>query len=393
MKPVNFLFLPVGSDGDVRPFIGLAKALRARGHGTITFGINPNFRKAIESEGFQYEEVGSEAQWRSVIGDLHLYDMSGLVIRLFHGMVLPVLDRQYELARLYGGKQNAIVVTSNYAYGARLGQEKDSIALITAHLYPLTLEPTFPRDANEIICRALNGIRSRFRLAPIQNAMQWQNSPEGILCLFPKWWALSPDWPKNIWLTQFPLPRESPAHLPQLESFLKPGKSALVFTSGTVLEQAPAFYAAAIETCNRLNKPGIFLSRAAVSLPGPLPENVRSFDFLPLSPVLARTSAIVHHGGVGTSSLAMRAGVPQLVVPFFGDQFDTAYRLRILGVADTLDWRELEGQRMADKLQRLMTSNEVRQRCGAIAARLKNVDSFTEACEAVERYAVGRGLG
>ncbi|MEU4532817.1 activator-dependent family glycosyltransferase [Micromonospora ureilytica] len=46
-----------------------------------------------------------------------------------------------------------------------------------------------------------------------------------------------------------------------------------------------------------------------------VPENVRVVDFVPMDALLPTCSAIVHHGGSGTSQTALLHGVPQVMVP------------------------------------------------------------------------------
>ncbi|MDP9001106.1 MAG: hypothetical protein M3O46_13455 [Myxococcota bacterium] len=46
-------------------------------------------------------------------------------------------------------------------------------------------------------------------------------------------------------------------------------------------------------------------------------------------------AAVVHHGGAGTTAASARAGVPQVVVPMFGDQFYWASRVRALGIGSS----------------------------------------------------------
>ncbi len=46
-----------------------------------------------------------------------------------------------------------------------------------------------------------------------------------------------------------------------------------------------------------------------------LPDNVRVYDYVPLTVLLPTCAAVVHHGGFGTMISALESGVPQLVVP------------------------------------------------------------------------------
>jgi vancomycin aglycone glucosyltransferase len=55
-----------------------------------------------------------------------------------------------------------------------------------------------------------------------------------------------------------------------------------------------------------------------------------SYDIL-----FPRVAAVVHHGGAGTTAVAARAGVPQIITPMFGDQFYWASRIVDLGVGAT----------------------------------------------------------
>lgn len=48
-----------------------------------------------------------------------------------------------------------------------------------------------------------------------------------------------------------------------------------------------------------------------------------------------RLAAAVHHGGAGTTVAAARAGVPQVIVPMFSDQFYWASRVVALGIGTT----------------------------------------------------------
>jgi len=55
-------------------------------------------------------------------------------------------------------------------------------------------------------------------------------------------------------------------------------------------------------------------------LPKELPDKVKWFRELPLNKIFPYTSAVIHHGGMGTLSGAIAAGVPQLVLPYYLDR-------------------------------------------------------------------------
>ena len=68
-----------------------------------------------------------------------------------------------------------------------------------------------------------------------------------------------------------------------------------------------------------------------------LPDSVLMVDGVPFSWLFPRVAAVVHHGGAGTTSAGLRAGVPSVVVPFFGDQPYWGQRVADLGVGPGAD--------------------------------------------------------
>jgi sterol 3beta-glucosyltransferase len=62
-------------------------------------------------------------------------------------------------------------------------------------------------------------------------------------------------------------------------------------------------------------------------------------------------SAAVHHGGAGTTAAAARAGIPSVIVPFFGDQPFWAHCLNLRGVAPpALERKSLTADALASAL-------------------------------------------
>jgi UDP:flavonoid glycosyltransferase YjiC (YdhE family) len=129
------------------------------------------------------------------------------------------------------------------------------------------------------------------------------------------------------------------------------------------------------------------LTRFREQLPSALLASVRHFAYLPLGQLLPRAAALVHHGGVGTVSQALAAGVPQLIRPVAYDQPDNALRVQQLGVGDWLSPRAFRAPAVARKLHRLLNSPDVAQRCRTSACRLAGVEALTETCRMVEQLA------
>jgi rhamnosyltransferase subunit B len=95
----------------------------------------------------------------------------------------------------------------------------------------------------------------------------------------------------------------------------------------------------------------------------------------------------VHHGGVGSSAQALRAGIPQLVVPHAYDQFDNAMRLRRLGVGRTLPQGARGLDSMGPELKSLLASEQVAHSCRQLAGRATSQAAQEAVAALVERFA------
>jgi sterol 3beta-glucosyltransferase len=64
----------------------------------------------------------------------------------------------------------------------------------------------------------------------------------------------------------------------------------------------------------------------------PLPPEIFQIQSAPHDWLFSQIDAAAHHGGAGTTGASLRAGVPTIVKPFFGDQFFFGGRVEDLGV-------------------------------------------------------------
>lgn len=87
---------------------------------------------------------------------------------------------------------------------------------------------------------------------------------------------------------------------------------------------------------------------------GPLPVNVRSVGYLPLSVFLPRCSLLIHHGGSGTTAAPLFYGIPQLVLPAFADNPMSAQRVVDRGVGLAHDPKTISVEIITDLVGRLL---------------------------------------
>ncbi len=170
-----------------------------------------------------------------------------------------------------------------------------------------------------------------------------------------------------------------------LERFLDDGDRPIVFTLGTAaVHTAGDFYACAAEACAALARRGLLLTRHSEYAPSNLPRGVRAFTYAPFSTVLPRGCATVHHGGVGTTAQAMRAGRPTVIVPFSHDQFDNAARAKRLGVSSTLKRTRITPRSLVEALRTVLDDPGVAARAQALGQALSQEDGALTAATTLE---------
>jgi UDP:flavonoid glycosyltransferase YjiC (YdhE family) len=236
----------------------------------------------------------------------------------------------------------------------------------------------------------VNAYRASHGLAPVKTAWDMMSSPQRICAMFPEWFApRQPDWPPQTVFTGFPRWDEKGVTRvdPQLARFLDEGDPPIACTPGSAHNHAHSFWAAAIDACQRLKRRGLLFTRHCEQIPKNLPPGVKHFAYAPFSEVLPRCAALVYHGGIGTLSQALAAGIPHIIMPLAHDQPDNAARIQRLGVGDVVWPKQFSGRNLAAALAQLLTSNDAAKRCRELANRLVDDDGIGKTCDAIESAA------
>lgn len=194
-------------------------------------------------------------------------------------------------------------------------------------------------------------------------------------------------------MTGFPLfhPKSEVQQLsPGLSQFLDSGSPPVVFTAGTDTQSSRAFFEAVLRAIQELGIRAVFLTRLTEQLPK-LPAAVWHESYTSLQQLLPRASAVVHHGGIGTTAQALRAGTPQLIVPVRMDQLDNGEHIERLGCGEVQRGSFNSGS-VAEKLRRLLTSPQIRTACDRMQSQLEpGTKACSRAADVIEEVFYGAG--
>lgn len=414
-KP-HYLVITMGSVGDMLPFMRLASGLQALGC-NVTFITHTYHAKLVEGCGLPCIGVGTDDEYLRIVANPDLWHpKKGFAALMASYRIL--LERINAAILAVPTAARKVAIAHPLAVpGAAIARECGVIdSIVSAYLAPsnlrtchdpLTMGPlAVPRWVPMRARRALWRYAEKSWIDPVALAqINAARAPLGLpevhsllthiagaadlsVMLFPSWFAPAvPDWPRPMISGQFALlePATGADFAHDLSVFLAAGERPLVFTPGTGNIHAADFFACALSAVTRLGRRAIFLTRQRAQVPADLPAAVLWQPYVTLSALLPHAAVLIHHGGIGTTSEALRAGTPQLVTPFAWDQFDNGARVAALGAGRVVPAKRLRPGTLAKSLETLATSAAVRDRCAQLAAHFLPRPDLTAICMEIDR--------
>lgn len=401
----------VGSLGDLHPYIAVARALKARGASPVLATV-PEYREPVEREGIGFALVGPGF---AAFGDYRklmekIFEVPQGTEFIVREMVMPHLRAAYD-GLMQATEGADLLVSHPLTMVLPLIAEQRRLPWAATILSPLSLmsaddPPLLPgiewlhafrrlgRAPYRMSFNLLRLIAWRWE-APLRAfrrelglprkagpaMLEGQFSPHLNLALFDAVLARPQrDWPRKLLVAGAPL-HDGPA-----VEFADEGEAPLVFALGSsAVWVAGDFWQQAIEASRALGRRAIFIVGPAQL--GPLPAGMRALSYVPYSRIFPRALAVIHQGGIGTLSHALRGGRPQLLVPFAFDQPDNARRAARLGVARVLPASKANARTLARELHALLTDRAYELRAQVVARQVGETNGAACAAEALLRMA------
>lgn len=423
MRPAHVVIATVGSLGDLFPLLAVGQQLRRRGH-RLTIATNALHREQIEQAGLEFVDAsGMDVPedraavttrafhpWRGPRFVVH--DLAALDVRASYEKLVPVCTSA------------DLLLTTTLAFAGQILGEQLSAAgrlkWLSAVLAPMGFMSAFdpPVTGNLLLDRLLHGSRRGARglawlvdrrsypwTAPVRALRRslglpatsgrgnpllgGQHAPQGVLALFPAFFgAPQPDWPPRARACGFARYAQAATLDTELAAFLDRGPPPLLFSLGsTAVHAGERFLRESLQATLALDQRAVLFTGSPemrARLPTTLPPTIHSVDYAPHAALFPRAAAVIHHGGIGTSSEALHAGKPMLVVPHGFDQPDNAARLQRLGVAEVLPVARYRADRAAALLDRLQVCADYRQAAASWAATLARDNGAATAADVIE---------
>jgi UDP:flavonoid glycosyltransferase YjiC (YdhE family) len=193
------------------------------------------------------------------------------------------------------------------------------------------------------------------------------------------------DWPASCQVTGYWFLPGAPGWTPPapLTRFLADGPAPVCVGFGSMLGADPARLTALVVTAVRQVGLRAVLLSGWGGLGTIAGDDVLVIDEVPHEWLFPRVSAVVHHGGAGTTAAALRAGTPAVVVPFGVDQPFWGARVAALGAGPRpIPLRGLTADRLADALRLVTADQGMQARAADLGQAIRSEDGVATAVSA-----------
>jgi UDP:flavonoid glycosyltransferase YjiC (YdhE family) len=391
---VRVVLASVGTRGDIQPMVALAQALRGRGHDPLV-ACPETFAPFVGRFGIAHAALGEDMQALVATGkNAPERSLKGMT-RYFREQLALQAPRLLELAT----GADAIVSTAMAWTGPSVAEKlgiaalalMPSTAVLPTPQHPPPLMPWvgMPGWVNRALHWASDGMQNRLMGAPLDEARAVIGLPpvksflqhlfvdtKAVLAADESFLPPDPSWGDRYPYAGF-LFVDDPTPLdPSLDAWLRDGEPPVYVGFGSMAGAEPERVGALLGEAMERTKRRCLVGAGAAGLfaSGGIPDRFHVVREAPHAKLFPRVAAIVHHGGAGTTASALRAGVPQVILPMMLDQFHHAHYAAAAGLAPKApSMAKITAKRLARAIDAALCLPPAPRR--AMAERLEHSDA------------------
>jgi UDP:flavonoid glycosyltransferase YjiC (YdhE family) len=413
-----------GSRGDVQPYVALGKGLLEAGH-LVRLVTHEDFETLVDSQGLEFWPIKGKVRDIAQSQDMRALLEKGNFLAIMSQMAKEAQRGAFVMAEAALAACRDMELVLGGIGGLFVGisvAEKLGLPFLQAHYIPFTPTRAYPSflfhrlpswlggPFNRLSYHLVRlfmwqGYRSADRLArqkvlDLPAASFWGPYNSDCTRHYPILYGFSPsvippapDWGDEThvtgyWFLDPPADWTPP---PALVEFLQAGPPPVYIGFGSMSNRNPEETTdLVLRALSRAKQRGILLSGWSGLHKANLPDTVYMLDAAPFSWLFPRVSAVVHHGGTGTTAAGLRAGVPSIVTPFFGDQFFWGQRVAQLGAGpEPMPHKKLTVEGLASAIQTALTDQTMRRRAADLGAKIESEDGVARAVAIVDQLKEG----
>jgi len=421
---MRIAIIALGSRGDVQPYIALGKGLKKSGH-TIRFVTHQNFEELVDLHGLEFWPVEGNVQDIAQSKEMQGHIEKGNFLSVMSQMKKEATQGAIKLAKVgmvACKDMNLIIAGIGGLFAGFSLAEKFDIPFLQAYYIPFTPTRAFASFLFPKLPFRSGGFLNRFTYS-IARQIIWQGykssdnlARKQVLGLPPASFfgpyksdrfnqnpvlygfstSVIPkpyDWANNIYITGYWLLEHEDDWVPpsELVEFIKSGTKPIYVGFGSMSSRKPEETAdIVLHAIEKTKQRVIMLSGWGGLKIANLPDNVFMVDSIPISWLFPRVAAAIHHGGAGTTAETFKAGIPSVIIPFFGDQFFWGRRVFELGVGpEPIPRKKLTMDCLIKAINDVMTDQKINQNAVELGVKIRKEDGVANAVAVInnmEKY-------
>lgn len=413
------LILTIGSRGDVEPYIALGAGLQRAGH-QVTLATLEAFGPLAQAHGLKVHPLRGEflALLQTGAGKAAVAGKGNPLALL--RQVKPMLRQILADAQAAADEAELVIYHPKAMGGYSLAEARgipgalalplplySPTAAFPSPILPVAnLGPALNRLSHNAMVALtsasirgmVNGWRKEaFGLGPLRDELRLHGRP--LLRLYGYSPAVVPtpaDWDASsvatgYWRLDPPVGWRPPE---ALRAFLAAGPPPVYVGFGSMpTEDAARTAAMVLAALKAAGQRGILARGWGGLAASELPPEVFALDEAPHDWLFPQMAAVVHHGGAGTTGAGLRAGVPTVICPFFGDQPFWGRRVATLGAGPApIPQKRLTAEALAGAIGAAVSDEGMRACAAALGATIRAEDGVGRAV-AVLAQSTGRPAG
>ncbi|MEW5819249.1 MAG: glycosyltransferase [Cyanobacteriota bacterium] len=413
-KRINFLSF--GTTGDVLPFISLATKLKEFGY-EVCITAGTNYEKLIKENNIEYAPISVDIN--ELMNSKEIQSLlSKNPIKKYKSIkeiIIPILKQTFTDS-LEASKGSNLIIFHPKVTSAVSIAEKLNIKCLMASPIPI-YAPTREFPFLSVKAKTLGpfnklshyfiNIMSSFFTSYINN---WRKEaldlpPLGLFddrlllrgkkipLLFGYSSYVLPrpsDWKENIHVTGYWFVDQQKNWQPpdELESFINNGSPPIYIGFGSMVGKDPERLTSEIVKALNTTKYKCILTTGWGALKNiDVPENVFVTDYVPHDWLMQHVSAVVHHGGAGTTAAGLRYGKPTLICPFMVDQTFWGNVVCKQGLGpEPISQEKITSEKFANALKVLISDNTLKLNAQKTGEKIRNENGTQVAVELINKF-------
>jgi sterol 3beta-glucosyltransferase len=416
---MRIAIIAMGSRGDVQPYISLGKGLKAAGH-SVRLLTHENFEQLVNSYGLEFwpargnvQEVMESPKLRELLEKGNFLAITAYTSKIAQKAAIDWAEDGLAACQ----SMDLLVAGVGGMFVALALAEKLKLPLLQAYIFPFTPTKAFPAILLPPFVAKFGGFVNRLSHHLFRQVM-WQGARKGdrlarkqVLGLppapflglynsaqmqrYPVLYGFSPsilakpaDW-KNTCITGYWFLDEADGWTPPvaLLDFLDRGTPPIYIGFGSMGSRNPEQTAdLVLQAITMTGQRAILQSGWGGLSKTDLPDTVFIVDSISHSWLFPRVAAVVHHGGAGTTSAGLRAGVPTIIIPFFGDQPFWGRRVSELGVGtEPIPRKQLTAKKLAAAIHQAVNDRSMRQKAAQLGEKIRDEDGIANIVDIVQK--------